>query len=74
MADAGQVNVRFSVSDAEVVRQALEKLGKDGEQALKRLDAAAQLTNNWHHGRPGAGAWRKTYARRGQRLNRFALS
>lgn len=41
MADA-QVAVRFAVKDAEVVRQALQNLGKDGEEALKRFDAAGK--------------------------------
>jgi hypothetical protein len=41
MADA-QVAVRFAVKDAEVVRQALANLGKDGEAALRRFDAAAK--------------------------------
>jgi lambda family phage tail tape measure protein len=40
--DAGQVSVRFSVQDAEVVREALKRLGDDGEKALKRFDASAQ--------------------------------
>lgn len=34
------VSVRFSVQDAETVRQALEKLGTDGEKALAKLNAA----------------------------------
>jgi hypothetical protein len=38
----GNVSVRFSVQDAEVVRQALEKLGKDGQGALDRINAAGQ--------------------------------
>jgi hypothetical protein len=52
MANGGSVNVRFSVSDSEVVRQALEKLGKDGEAALKKLDAAAK-------GQQGVGVFGK---------------
>lgn len=40
--DGGQVDVRFSIANAEVVRQALQSLGKDGEKALKQFDAAAQ--------------------------------
>lgn len=40
--DGGQVDVRFSVANAEVVRQALSMLGKDGEKALKQFDAAAK--------------------------------
>lgn len=39
MAD-GQVNVRFSVQDAEVVSAALTKLGADGQAALNKLNAA----------------------------------
>lgn len=39
---AADVSVRFSVQDAEVVRQALEALGKDGDAALRRIDAAGQ--------------------------------
>src|SRR5947209_599975 len=42
MASDPQVAVRFAVKDAEVVRQALQNLGKDGEAALKRMDAAAK--------------------------------
>jgi hypothetical protein len=42
MADAGNVTIRFSVQDAEVVRKALEQLGKDGEVALRKIDAAGQ--------------------------------
>jgi hypothetical protein len=38
----GQVSVRFAVKDAEVVRQALANLGKDGEAALKKMDAAGK--------------------------------
>src|SRR4051812_17246527 len=41
MPDA-QVAVRFAVKDAELVRQALQNLGKDGEAALKRMDASAK--------------------------------
>jgi hypothetical protein len=40
--NAGEVSVRFSVENAEVVRQALANLGKDGDKALKQLEAAAQ--------------------------------
>lgn len=39
---AGDVSVRFSVQDAEVVRTALEALGKDGQAALNRIDAASR--------------------------------
>ena len=39
---AGDVAVRFSVENAEVVRKALEALGRDGEKALKVLDAAGK--------------------------------
>lgn len=35
----GEVAIRFSVQDAEAVRQALEKLGKDGQAALDKLNA-----------------------------------
>jgi hypothetical protein len=38
----GNVTIRFSVQDAEVVRKALEQLGKDGEAALRRLDTAGK--------------------------------
>lgn len=38
----GQVSIRFSVQDGEVVRQALENLGKDGQAALAKLDAAGK--------------------------------
>ncbi len=43
----GSVSVRFSVENAEVVRKALQDLGKDGERALKQLETAGQ--------RPSAG-------------------
>jgi len=42
---AGQVSVRFSVENAEVVRQALQQLGRDGDRALKAFDASAQPAN-----------------------------
>ena len=38
----GNVNVRFSVQDAEVVRKALADLGKDGQAALDKLSAAGK--------------------------------
>lgn len=38
----GQVAIRFSVEDEETVRKALDNLGRDGEAALRRLDAAAK--------------------------------
>lgn len=41
MADRN-VNIRLSVSDSETVRRALVGLGKDGERALDRLEAAAR--------------------------------
>lgn len=37
----GNVSLRVSIQDAEVVRAALDKLGSDGEAALKKLDAAS---------------------------------
>ena len=40
--NAGNVTVRFSVQDQEVVRKALEQLGTDGQAALKKIDAAGQ--------------------------------
>ena len=40
--NAGNVSVRFSVENAEAVRKALQDLGKDGEKALKQLDAAGK--------------------------------
>jgi len=43
---AGNVAVRFSVENAEVVRQALGQLGKDGEKALRQFDAAARPAND----------------------------
>ena len=39
---AGNVSIRFSVQDEEVVRRALQNLGADGEAALRRLDDAAK--------------------------------
>lgn len=44
MADGGTVSVRFTVANAEVVRQALAQLGKDGATALKQFDASAQAS------------------------------
>lgn len=40
--NAGDVTLRFSVENAEVVRQALGALGKDGEKALRQFDASAK--------------------------------
>ena len=40
--NVGNVTVRFSVQDQEVVRKALEQLGADGQAALKKIDAAGQ--------------------------------
>jgi len=42
MPTSAQVSVRFSVQDQEVVKKALADLGKDGEAALKKLDAASR--------------------------------
>lgn len=42
MSSEATVAIRFAVRDAEVVRQALERMGKDGETALKKLDTAGQ--------------------------------
>lgn len=39
----GNVAVRFSVQDQEVVRKALESVGKDGDAALRKIDAAAKV-------------------------------
>jgi phage-related minor tail protein len=39
---AGNVEIRFSVKDEETVRVALERLGKDGQAALQKLDAASR--------------------------------
>lgn len=39
---AGNVSVRFSVQDAEVVRKALKDIGDDGKAALDKLDAAGK--------------------------------
>ena len=41
----GNVSVRLSVVDAETVRAALEKLGSDGQAALKKIEAAAAHPN-----------------------------
>src|SRR5882672_1427024 len=38
----GNVSVRFSVEDQEVVRKALEDLGAQGQAALKKMDDAAK--------------------------------
>jgi hypothetical protein len=38
----GNVAVRFSVQDQEVVRKALEDLGEQGKQALKKMDDASK--------------------------------
>ncbi len=45
MATTGNVSVRLSVVDAETVRAALEKLGSDGQAALKKIEAAAAHPN-----------------------------
>lgn len=42
MSNAGTVSVKFTVANAETVRQALASLGKDGEKALKQFDTSAQ--------------------------------
>jgi phage-related minor tail protein len=42
MADAGNVTLRLSVRDQEVVRQALAQLGKDGEAIGRRLESSTQ--------------------------------
>jgi phage-related minor tail protein len=44
MSDRGtaDVTIRFGVQDAEVVRKALEALGKDGQAALDKINAASQ--------------------------------
>ncbi|MGD9924426.1 MAG: hypothetical protein AB7V13_23730, partial [Pseudorhodoplanes sp.] len=39
---AGDVTLRFSVENAEVVRQALGMIGKDGDKALRQFDASAR--------------------------------
>jgi hypothetical protein len=39
------VAIRFSVQNAEVVRQALLQLGKDGEKALQQLSAGTAAPN-----------------------------
>lgn len=46
MAGSRNVSIRLSVKDGELVRAALQKLGADGEQALRRLDNAARHTAN----------------------------
>lgn len=38
----GNINVRFTVQDAETVKEALDSLGKDGQAALAKLNAAGQ--------------------------------
>lgn len=43
---AGNVSVRFSVQDAEVVRKALKDIGDDGKAALDKLDAAGKRPGN----------------------------
>ncbi len=44
MADrrAGTISIRLAVKDGEVVRQALDRLGKDGRRALNAIDTAAR--------------------------------
>jgi lambda family phage tail tape measure protein len=42
---AGEVAIRFSVQNTEVVRQALQALGKDGEKALQQLNAGTGAPN-----------------------------
>lgn len=41
-----EVSVRFSVQDAEAVRQALQKLGADGQAALDKLNNAGKTPND----------------------------
>jgi hypothetical protein len=52
----GNVSIRLSIQDAELVRAALEKLGTDGDAALKKLEAAAK------HPSAGLSAVDKTVA------------
>ena len=40
--NVGNVTVRFSVQDQEAVRKALEQLGRDGDAALRKIDAAGK--------------------------------
>jgi X-X-X-Leu-X-X-Gly heptad repeat protein len=40
--NVGNVAVRFSVQDQEAVRKALEQLGRDGDSALRKIDAAGK--------------------------------
>ena len=40
--NVGNVTVRFSVQDQEAVRRALEQLGRDGDAALRKIDAAGR--------------------------------
>lgn len=42
MPTQGEVSIRFSVQDAETVRTALDKLGKDGQAALDKFNTAGQ--------------------------------
>jgi hypothetical protein len=39
---AGEINVRWSMENAELVRQALLAFGRDGERALRQFDASAK--------------------------------
>src|SRR5262245_24047059 len=39
------VSIRFSVENAETVRQALQALGKDGEKAMQQLNTASAQPN-----------------------------
>lgn len=39
---SGNVSIRLSLQDVETVRAGLEKLGSDGQAALKKLEAGAQ--------------------------------
>src|SRR3954452_13861736 len=43
--NVGNVTVRFSVQDQEAVRKALEQLGRDGDSALRKIDAAGRLVS-----------------------------
>lgn len=68
MTTTGNVSVRLSVVDAETVRAALEKLGSDGQAALKKIEAAAA------HPTASLSAVDKTVANLKQRFEQTAQS
>jgi hypothetical protein len=65
----GNVSIRLSLQDAETVRAGLEKLGSDGQAALKKLETAAAA-----HQSGGLSAVDKTVAELKSRVEGTAQS